>query len=355
MDVRKYIWSAAAVCAAIPLACQSADGVLEINQACAEQRGAVAGDDPGCFDGDADGFPVTITASGSYKLTSNLQPPDIDTTAIDSQADQVTLNLSGFGIIFPGTGCISGALCPQGAGDGIAGARSNAVSNGFVKNAGRRGIWLDDLAMVENVRVENSGEDGIRLGNASLLTRAIVNSSGANGGSLAFPTSFSHSIFRSNARLDSQAFADRDGGIAAIGNFCSDNSCGPAPRARRYYLTQDEFTGGEAATACAAGFHTASIFEISDTSALRYDATLGLTTPFGGEGPPPNGGAGWALGVPGQTCDGFTSEAGTGYTYLPTLVVAEGLNATIGFAQAGWNFGGTSTCASSNRVWCIED
>jgi hypothetical protein len=40
------------------------DGVLEINQTCAVNTG--------CFAGDAPGFPVTISATGSYELTSNL-------------------------------------------------------------------------------------------------------------------------------------------------------------------------------------------------------------------------------------------------------------------------------------------
>lgn len=40
------------------------DGVLEINQTCAVQTG--------CFSGDTPGFPVTINATGSYRLTSNL-------------------------------------------------------------------------------------------------------------------------------------------------------------------------------------------------------------------------------------------------------------------------------------------
>ena len=40
------------------------DGVLEINQVCADKTG--------CFSGDAAGFPVTIGTAGSYRLTGNL-------------------------------------------------------------------------------------------------------------------------------------------------------------------------------------------------------------------------------------------------------------------------------------------
>ncbi len=70
----------------------AADGVLEINQACA--AGA------GCFAGDAAGFRATISASGSYRLTSNLSP----TAAVNgiqsvSGTSHVTLDLNGFAII----------------------------------------------------------------------------------------------------------------------------------------------------------------------------------------------------------------------------------------------------------------
>ena len=45
------------------------DGVLEINQACAESTG--------CFAGDSPGFPVTIQDPGSYRLTGALVLTDV--------------------------------------------------------------------------------------------------------------------------------------------------------------------------------------------------------------------------------------------------------------------------------------
>ena len=56
---------------------RAVDGVIEINQA-----RALAG---GVTPGDAAGFPVTITASGSYRLTGNLTV-DENTTAISVTA-----------------------------------------------------------------------------------------------------------------------------------------------------------------------------------------------------------------------------------------------------------------------------
>ncbi len=330
------------------------DGVLEINQACAAQSGPAAGDDPGCFPGDVDGFPVTIVAPGSYRLTGNLTPPDIDTTAILSQADNVILDLAGFGILFPGTGCISGALCPQGAGDGIAGQRSTVVRNGFVRNAGRRGIFLNDQALVERVHVENSGEDGIRLGNGSVLTLSNVNSSGHFGGSLAFPTVFSHTMLRNNGRVDGVAFGDRSGGIPTIGNYCGDQSCGPAPRARRYYLTEGTFTGANARDACVDGFHLASIHEISEPAALDYDSSLGRASSNGSQGPPSSFG-GWAYGEGEiQGCSGFTSDNGFGNQYSATLLAGEDRSGFITVVNGGYSIFQTD-CDTPLPVWCVED
>ena len=64
------------------------DGVLEINQTCAVNTG--------CFAGDTAGFPVTISASGSYRLTGNLDLVGTAVPVIQITADRVTLDLNGF-------------------------------------------------------------------------------------------------------------------------------------------------------------------------------------------------------------------------------------------------------------------
>jgi hypothetical protein len=63
-----------------------------------------------------------------------------------------------------------------------------------------------------------------------------------------------------------------------------------APRA--FYLTQTQHTGGEALTACAAGYHMASLWEIFDPSNLRYESDLGRKNDDSGFGPP-TGEVGW--------------------------------------------------------------
>jgi hypothetical protein len=62
--------------------------------------------------GDAPGFPVTISEPGNYRLTGNLTVPDANTTAIDIKADDVTLDLKGFGIIGPVVRGSAPTACP---------------------------------------------------------------------------------------------------------------------------------------------------------------------------------------------------------------------------------------------------
>src|SRR5438477_1054895 len=69
------------------------DGVLLI-----DQNRALAGN---VTPGDTPGFPVTISQSGSYRLSGSLTVPDMNTTAIQITADNVTLDLNGFSIIGP--------------------------------------------------------------------------------------------------------------------------------------------------------------------------------------------------------------------------------------------------------------
>ena len=55
---------------------------------------------------------------------------------------------------------------------------------------------------------------------------------------------------------------------------------------RGYYLTKGTITGSKVLTACASGYHFASIWEILNTSDLHYNTTLGRTNANSGNGPP---------------------------------------------------------------------
>jgi hypothetical protein len=55
--------------------------------------------------------------------------------------------------------------------------------------------------------------------------------------------------------------------------------------ARGYYLTKNTITGGNVLTACATGYHFASVWELL-VSDLHYNKTLGRTNTNSGVGPP---------------------------------------------------------------------
>jgi hypothetical protein len=154
------------------------DGVLEISQACVAD---------GCFPGDGPGFPVRIANPGSYRLTSNLQLPDENTTGIDVSTDHVTIDLNGFEIagVTICTGVGSGLSCnPTGLGDGVTSlAETNTtVRNGTIRGMGRYGVGLFALpdgqarperaGTVEHVRVVSNGSDGIHFTSSGFLVRA---------------------------------------------------------------------------------------------------------------------------------------------------------------------------------------
>jgi hypothetical protein len=60
----------------------------------------------------------------------------------------------------------------------------------------------------------------------------------------------------------------------------------PAWTGRPFYLTKNKVKGNQATTACATGYHMASLFEIYDVSVLQYDTSLGIVNGDSGSGPP---------------------------------------------------------------------
>ena len=112
--------------------------------------------------GDAPGFPLTISRAGSYKLTTSLTVPDANTTAVQITADNVTLDLNGFGLFGPGV---------VGTGDGVTAMQSNiTVVNGSVRGMGRVGVYLrGNSHRVEKVYVTANGYSGIGVGGNSTV------------------------------------------------------------------------------------------------------------------------------------------------------------------------------------------
>lgn len=153
------------------------DGVLEINQACAVNTG--------CFPGDGAGFPVTIAASRSYRLTGNLSVSSGATTAVDITADFVALDLNGFSIsgittCTPPTGPVTGCS-NTGAGVGVhATGGAVGIERGLIRGMGSHGIEvLGAGSLVDGVGFTSNGGDGVHLGLTAVVRHTV---SGRNGG-----------------------------------------------------------------------------------------------------------------------------------------------------------------------------
>jgi hypothetical protein len=349
-NIRRRRITGALVCAGFLAAsgpAQAVDGVREINQTCAVNTG--------CFSGDAAGFPVAISERGSYVLTSNLEVPDANTTAIDNTGAGVTIDLNGFVVFGPGG---------SGTGNGIASAANlTTVRNGIVRLMGGTGISLTHRSIVENVTVQSNGSDGVLLGDNSLLLECIVQSNGGAGLAISIgQVGYARNMFQDNAN----GSVEETGNEIAVelgGNSCDDGLCSSDGR-RRFYLTTTTHQGGAAPSACASGFHMASLWEIHDVSGLRYDTSRGATKADSGAGPPNDSGiqsfdpGGWirtgavssSTSTPGLgNCSAYSSNSGTGtFAYLVD-------NWTLaGEVQSPWG-AGVRPCNEPQQVWCIQD
>jgi hypothetical protein len=134
-------------------------------------------------------------------------------------------------------------------------------------------------------------------------------------------------------------------------------AAGTADSRRWFYLTTTVHDGVNALTACDAGFHMASIYEILDVSNLRYDTGRGGTRDDSGQGPP-QGYGGWVrTGASATTtqdwsavsnCNAWTSSDpsyyGTQVNLTPDWSVGQRFWAAI-----------TLNCDATSSVWCVQD
>ena len=145
------------------------DGVIEINQTCATNPSE------GCFSGDLPGLPVTISNSGSYRLTSDLVVPSgiAILSPLGTSPDDVSIDLNGFTI--DGTGSTSnGFQISEGDNWEIRGGTIKGFSSGIQQQSVSDGHRLIDL------RVIGSSNTGIAVANGDghLLKDCFVTDSG---------------------------------------------------------------------------------------------------------------------------------------------------------------------------------
>ena len=125
---------------------------------------------------------------------------------------------------------------------------------------------------------------------------------------------------------------------------------------RQYYLSKVPKDGTEVDTACAQGYHFASLWEILDTSNLRYNLDLGAKNLDGGQGPPTSGG-GWIR-------TGYTTSdsGGAGKANCKNWSETNATGSSITLAS-DWTTGGemgpwkvdSINCDTDLLVWCVED
>jgi hypothetical protein len=132
---------------------------------------------------------------------------------------------------------------------------------------------------------------------------------------------------------------------------------------RKFYLTQDQLTGSQALTACADGYHMASLFEIFDFSNMKYDTTLGLQFTFQDSvSGPPTGVRGWIrtnyassgqAQIAGQdNCFTWTSNSSSDYGTAALLNSHWAIPPVT--SMDPW-LSSLVTCDTSHLVWCIQD
>ena len=202
------------------------DGVFEISESCAISFG--------CFDGDSAGFPVTITESGSYRLTSNIIVSSPIVTIIAVNADNVSIDLNGFSLIGPTVCSGSTVTCTNtGPGDGIDASNNDnvIVRNGTVRGMGDAGIRARNNAIVEEMILTSNGGPGLAAGgftSGGLFRRLTVTVNGGPGVGAAFGNHYlMDSVVTNNG--DFGVFSIFCGNVLMSGNDNGDNCTAIAP------------------------------------------------------------------------------------------------------------------------------
>ncbi len=327
----------------LPAHASAVDGVVEINHACAQT---------GCFAGDGPGYPVTIALPSSYRLTSNLYPNGADGIEIAAGTRIVTIDLNGFAIDGGGAGGGRGVI-------GQNSASAIVIRNGTITGMGGDGIDIGGSAVVESVHVVGNGGDGIDVNQTSMVSDCRVIGNAGTGILFSDRSSlFSGIVFSGNGSRS--VFLGQAGGQ----NVCDDDFCNRRGR-RRFYLTQTAYPGDQALSACATGYHMASLWEIYDPSHLLYDSDLGRIGGDSGSGPP-SGLSGWIRTgyyaaddtsgsvYPAPNCNAWQSTSGSGSKVLLSSDWADHDLEVYWGRLYPW-MASEGSCTSSNPVWCLED
>jgi len=328
----------------------ASDGAIELNQARIEAAG---------------GFPYSLSQPGSYRLTSDLVVSAANTTALRITADRVHLDLGGHSIDGPfSCGIENCAAGPSGGIEAVGGADETTMVNGTISGFARDCVFLNLDARAERLRVRHCGRDGISFSARAIALENQVGQTGRHG--LHFRSNADTSGYAENvvhsAGLDTPGSAIL-GGFALGGNLCGDGSCSPVPK-RLFYLTDTRVDGASVLTACAPGFHAASLFELREPSGLSYDVARGHTRADAGKGPPSGvSSEGWlrtghdsggnsASQTGTNNCDTWTSAEATRKGAVGSL--EENWPTLDSSIDPGWELW-EAACSSLHYVWCAQN
>lgn len=164
--------------ALLPGIAAAADGQILISQSKATAGNVTPGDTPG--------FPVTISRSGSFRLSSNLVlPANMNLNAIElSDGVEITLDLNGFQIIGPcprpfGVGACDGQ---GGTGKGVLGLGAIArIINGTIRGMASDGMDISSNVKLENMRLLENGGSGATLGRGSFVISCMIGGNYGDG------------------------------------------------------------------------------------------------------------------------------------------------------------------------------
>ena len=156
------------------------DGVIEINHSRAMAGGVTANDAPG--------YPVTIAAAGSYRLTGDLNPWTGTTDGILVTAADVTIDLNGFSIFGP-TACTGTPPAPVVCtpenldNDGInaRAAQGLTVRNGVIRGMPNSAIECNRRCHIQRVRATDNGHSAFVLNGGSLIEDSHAEGNGGHG------------------------------------------------------------------------------------------------------------------------------------------------------------------------------
>lgn len=154
-------------------------------------------------------FQLTVSEPGTYRLSEDVVVTDANTTAIEINVDNVTIDMNGFSIRGPGTCTPPPVSCaPRGTGNGIhAVTRGNiVVKNGGIYGMGNVGIYLETNSVhIDNMRLSGNSNGGIVVFGGVINNSVIVDNGG--DGIAGLDILLQKSIIRGNEQFGFKAYA----------------------------------------------------------------------------------------------------------------------------------------------------